>query len=312
MTGNTAPVTVFDSKNLLFHGLGATSLIGAVATGLIARGDVSRTVNLLHALFAFSAVAVWTLHLARAALNYLKGAPLTLLAGPGDAAALLKTLTLRPGAGNPPPGEPHSYREKIPYTAQMALLPLLVLTGLAAAHPSAFFGILGATGLVSAASSHLILADASLLFLAFHLYFAMLRPEALWLNASFITGKKTMERHLAMKPWLAEEPESETGPGTEEERVPTVEELLNEGNLAAREGKFKEAAGLFTRALELYPGYPQALFNLGACLRKTGENRRAREILEEYLKQDAFGPASARAREILAEMDAGEGGARES
>lgn len=313
MNTPTAPLVIFDSKNLLFHSMGAISLIGAIITGLLAADGATLQTQLAHALFAITALAVWALHLTRSALNYLKGAPMTLLARPGDLTAMFKDLSPKPGAGNPPPGETRSYREKIPYTAQMALLPLLLLTGLMVSHPSAFFGILGPSGLVTAGQLHAALADAALLFAAFHIYFTMLRPEALWFNPAFITGKADPEKYLAMRPWLKPVPEKEEKAGNEDvERIPTVEELLNEGNMAAREGNYEKAAALFAKALEHYPGYPQALFNLGACLKKTGDHARAKEALTEYLKQDAFGQASMRAREMLAEMETAKGGGIES
>jgi tetratricopeptide (TPR) repeat protein len=54
------------------------------------------------------------------------------------------------------------------------------------------------------------------------------------------------------------------------------------GKLRLRQGDAAAAAASFRKALELEPRYGEALFGLGAALRKAGKEAEAREVLERF------------------------------
>lgn len=109
-----------------------------------------------------------------------------------------------------------------------------------------------------------------------------------------------------MRPGWAEEllkAASVSDDGHEIESAPSVAELLSRGNEAAKEGDYERAKSLFEEALDRFPGYSQALFNLAVVLVRMEDKEQAAVRLREYLSQDAFGPAADKARALLADLE---------
>jgi len=82
-----------------------------------------------------------------------------------------------------------------------------------------------------------------------------------------------------------------------------VEEDLVAGNRLAREEKFVDALFHYRRALELYPGYSQARYNMAIVLRRMGERIMAAENFHQFVKDDPFHPLARKAREFIAEIE---------
>lgn len=78
-----------------------------------------------------------------------------------------------------------------------------------------------------------------------------------------------------------------------------VELLLEEGNRAAREGDLAGSEERFRRALEIFPAYSQARFNLAVVLEKEGKLDEAVEAYREFLKIDPFHPLSRKAQDAV-------------
>lgn len=93
---------------------------------------------------------------------------------------------------------------------------------------------------------------------------------------------------------LPEEPEVETDLDSR-----AVRELFERGNRLAREGRFGEAAASFEEALNLYPQYSQARFNLAVARIKEGRKELGEEQLLRFLRDDPFNPMVEKARELL-------------
>lgn len=81
-----------------------------------------------------------------------------------------------------------------------------------------------------------------------------------------------------------------------------VRELLENGNRLTREGKFEEAVKHFEEALELFPDYSQARFNLGIACMKMGDPDRAKEQFRKFIEADPFNPIAGKAREMIDEI----------
>lgn len=82
-----------------------------------------------------------------------------------------------------------------------------------------------------------------------------------------------------------------------------VERDLQEGNRLAREEKYVDALYHYRRALEQYPGYSQARYNMAVVLRKMGERTMARDNFLQFLREDSFHPLARRAQEFIAELE---------
>ncbi|TLN09907.1 tetratricopeptide repeat protein, partial [bacterium] len=259
-----------------------------------------------HGFAAIIAAIIWLGHLARVAMEWLEGRnPFGLLPNAGDFGQLLKGVAHGAGFGKEPPlrGR-YNYREKVPYIFFVTLFPVMAATGYLVANPSKLSGLLGPSGLMAAVAIHSSIGLLLVLPLIWHIYFSMFEPGVLWFNGALFSGRMEFSKLYAKRPdWGREilggfddlkEQKSEEKP-----KEVTVEDLLEAGNEAARSGDHKMAAYHFLKALELYPGYSQALFNLGVVLYKSGDFRRSRLVLEKFLAQDPFGPASPKARELL-------------
>lgn len=81
-----------------------------------------------------------------------------------------------------------------------------------------------------------------------------------------------------------------------------VRRLLEEGNRLARDEDYDRAAGAFAEALEIFPGYSQAMFNLGVARMKQGRSDLAGEQFRKFIETDPFNPMAQKARELLLEI----------
>lgn len=303
MTGHPDRVQVFDSADRFLHLAGGVLLLGALLTGAALYAGSRGLLPLLHAACAFGALAAWAGHLARFTASWLdKGSEFPLLARARDLADGAADFFGRPKL------RARGFRQRLPYTFLMIAAPLMAASGVLAAHPAFTVSHLSPATLTTIARAHEFAGFLCLGALVYHLYHAMLCPSALWWNPALFTGCQPWEYYAALNPDSAAEysEKKEEAEAVEEEKGPGVEELLNRGNAAAKAGDFKAAADHFREALRIFPGYPQALFNLGASLYKLGDRAGARAALTQYLDIDAFGSASDRARAILDEIG-GEG-----
>jgi tetratricopeptide (TPR) repeat protein len=83
----------------------------------------------------------------------------------------------------------------------------------------------------------------------------------------------------------------------------SIQQVLEEGNDLARQGRLAEAADRFRWALELYPGYSQAQYNLGLVLEREGRDGEALEAYRRFMEIDPFHPLSDRVREAIARLE---------
>ncbi len=306
-------VEVLDPVDRWLHLGAVVGGLGALFTGPLLRfpgtaewfGVSVPAAGFAHGALASLALAAWGLHLVRVCLAWLDGRnPWDLVPRPSDLREAWEDLREGVGPDAPEAGRGrYSYRERTPYGAFQLALPLLCTTGWVVSHPGAAAGWLGAGGLVSASEFHAALGLLTIPFLLWHVYFAHLQPAALYWNGAWITGKVPWGRLEAMWPGWAREITAEVLPeGVEEPESPSVQSLLEEGNRAAREGRYGEAASAYEEALRLYPGYSQALYNLGVARARQGERDSASEALERFLEQDPFSPVAGRARDLLDEL----------
>jgi cytochrome b subunit of formate dehydrogenase len=137
-------------------------------------------------------------------------------------------------------------------------------------------------------------------------------PQWTWLTGNIteeLAGEKVpgfLEEHRQLQ---ERRRESIGRPNTEEKEEEetrldrrTVEEDLEEGNQLAREEKFVDALFYYQRALERYPGYSQARYNMAVVLRKMGERAMATESFRQFLRDDPFHPLARKAQEFIAEL----------
>lgn len=82
-----------------------------------------------------------------------------------------------------------------------------------------------------------------------------------------------------------------------------VEGDLQEGNRLATEEQYVDALYHYRRALEQYPGYSQARYNMAVVLRKMGERAMARDNFLQFLREDPFHPLARKAQEFIAELE---------
>lgn len=308
-------VEVFDPVDRWIHLGVALGGVGALLTGALVGfpGAAARLglgtggAGVAHGAFAALVLASWGLHLARVCMAWLDGRnPLGLVPRLSDLREAWQVL--RGGAGASPAARGrYSYRERIPYGVLHAALPVVCATGWAMSHPGLSAGPLGADGLVAASAIHAAVGLLTLPFVLWHVYFAHLQPAALWWNGAWITGKVPWSRLEEMWPGWAAEIAAELSPGGDDgpAEAPSVQALLEEGNRAAREGLYAEAEAAYDTALRLYPGYSQALYNLGVARARAGKSDGAVEALERFLEQDPFSPVAPRARELLAQLREG-------
>lgn len=313
MAGVPAHVEIMDPVDRWLHLAVAVGVTGALVSGpflespaLTRRvGAEAANIGAFHGGCAFVALMAWAFHLVRVCLSWLEGRnPLGLLPRPGDLAGLMRGIAWNLGIVSERPRYGRfSYRERVPYGMFLVALPLLILTGWAVAHPGQAVRV-GPRVLLIAASVHSATGLLVVPFLLWHLFFALLQPKALYWNGSWLTGRAPWARVEGMRPDWAREIAEEITPESlpEIEEAPSVEVLLERGNREAVGGRFPEAERAYEEALHLYPGYSQALFNLGVVRSRAGNVSGAIQALEEFLKQDPFSQMAPKAREVLQEL----------
>ncbi len=305
MSSRPAFLEVLTPVDRWTHAAAVVGVVGALATGPLVESPAwAEAIGLpggagtAHGVFAALAAAAWVLHLVRVCLEWLEGRnPWGLVPRPSDAAELARTLVRGPDPGR----ERYSYRERLPYAALLLAVPALVATGWAVGHPAAAVVALGPDGLLATARVHAAVGGLAMPVVLWHLYFAVLAPEQLWWNPAWLTGRVPWDlARRAWPGWTARiEAELALAGNRQPDEAPSVQDLLEAGNRAARDGDLSAAAAAFQEALDLYPGYPQARFNLGVTLLRAGDRDGARQALRGVLEQDPFGPAADRARELL-------------
>ncbi len=312
MSHHPASVEVLDSVDRLLHGLAALGVLGALATGVVAESPAlaaaagldHRVVRAAHGAFGAAAVAAWVLHGVRLCLAWLGGeSTWGLMPRWRDLGAFGRALGWGLGlARERPAWGRFSYRERVPYGLQLVLLPALAGTGWLVAHPAWGVGLLGAQGLVQVAALHAAGGALLVPVVLWHLFFAHGQPGALFWNGAWIHGRAPWWRVERLRPGWARELGTSVTPVAGAAATVDVEALLDRGNRAAREHRWAEAEAAYREALEVYPGYAQALFNLGVVRARAGDRRGAREALESFVAKDPFGPAADRAREVLRQL----------
>lgn len=321
MTTPSVPLRLLTPADVWIHGAAVVGSVAVFATAPLVQspalaeglGVGLKIAPTVHAAGAGLLGLAAIFHAARLCLAWLSGqSPSGLLPRGADLAELLHALSF--GAGLRPTGPAlgrFSYREKIPYLAFWMALPFLWATGLAAGHPAAAVGITGAQGLASLASLHGALGLLVVPLFFWHLFFAHFQPGVLFWNAVWLTGKATVEQVERTRPgWIHSlHPAEETAPQTETEaeKAASVERVLADGNRAAREGRYGDAERLYAEALERYPGYSQALFNLAVVRLRAGSHEAAKEALVRFLEQDPFNPMAEKARKMIDEIEARDG-----
>lgn len=303
-------VEVLDPVDRWLHVAAILGFTGVLASGpLLQSPRLAANLHLgrpllvgLHGACGSLLLALWSFHLVRVCLAWLEGKnPTGLLPRPSDLGALFTTVVRGPtGAGL---GR-FSYRERLPYLFFLLAIPLLSSSGWTVSHPAAAVGLLGGPGLLQAAGLHAALALLCLPALVWHLYFALFQPGMLYWNPAWLTGRLHWAKVQAVYPgWAASlRPDFSPTIGQEEE-ARSVESLLAAGNAAGRRGEFSEAAEWYRQAVERYPGYGQAWFNLGVVLARGDDPVGARQALEQFLRQDPFGPMAGKARQLLADLE---------
>lgn len=307
-------VEIFDPIDRIVHGAGMMGLIGAILTGpFLEFPGLAKSLGLqfmpapgVHPIFAMIAVLAWAIHLVRVCIHWLSGESTTgLLFRFRDLSDMGKALLWGAFVGNKPQKLGRfSYKERIPYTVLIFVLPMLALSGFSVAHPAGSLALLKGSGLLFMADLHTNAVLFILPFILWHIYFAHFQPEILFWNGAWLSGKAKFDRIERLRPaWAAEfmdavEPEESAKP-----KAPNVEDILAAGNLAAREGKYQDAEKAYLDALAHYPGYSQALFNLGVVRRRAGNTSGARESFSQFLEQDPFNPLAAKAKESLEALE---------
>jgi cytochrome b subunit of formate dehydrogenase len=208
--------------------------------------------------------------------------------------------------------------QKALYWGTGLILTMLVLTGLLVGRWESF----GGPGLLPYLSfSANIHRGFSLFLLAvflWHLY-GVLTWRGSWAPQwSWITGSLREDLAKAMVPGhyqkvlrREEERLASISRKTKEEQAEeewrlekeAVEEDLEAGNRLAREEKFVDALFHYRRALERYPGYSQAHYNMAIVLRKMGERRMAVESFRRFVEEDPFHPLASKAQEHIVEIE---------
>jgi tetratricopeptide (TPR) repeat protein len=82
-----------------------------------------------------------------------------------------------------------------------------------------------------------------------------------------------------------------------------MEETLARGNSLAREGAHLEAAEEYRKALDIFPGYSQAQYNLALVLEKAARRGEALEAYQRFLEIDPFHSLAARVREGIRRLE---------
>jgi len=308
------------------HGLLVLAFAGALATGLVLGRPIgvgAGTARSWHVVVGYGALVLLCYHVLYLTVRgYVEsrrwsGFPLRWSAGDaGAAVAGMRSLL----AGAPPP-EAGEYRpsQKALYWWTLAALALLGASGLGLV----FWSRLGSLALLpQLAALHRGLALLLLAAVLWHLYGVLTWEGRWWPEWSWITGNLEAEkarvkvpgawkRHLREELARAEagteaSPEEKARQRQSQEKA-QVQEELEKGNRFALEERYVEALYHYRRALELYPDYSQARYNMARVLTRMGEREMAREAYQQFIAADPFHSLAHKAQEAMRELETGGG-----
>ncbi len=312
---------IFPIGQRLQHALFGGALALALLTGI--GGDWSRlirfaggavTLHARHTLFGFLAGLALVIHVLYLSIrSYAEGlspADFPFWLRKGDGRLLVAGII---GGGEP--GVRYTASRRLAYWVFVVGTVLQVLTGSAVRFWDLWDLdlVTGSIGFLSAmhAGTGMIVGLA----LPWHLI-DILGSGRLALALTAVNGRISLER---LRDWYADEharlAETErqrlekegaagaTGEAEDEQALQQqrwgLELLLEDGNRVAREGDLPGSEERFRRALEIYPGYSQARFNLAVVLEKQGKIDEAVEAYREFLRIDPFHPLSQKAQDAV-------------
>jgi tetratricopeptide (TPR) repeat protein len=241
------------------------------------------------------------------------GFPVRLTRGDLAAAAaelrfVLGRATERPEAGGYRPSQ------KALYWWTLSAVALLGATGLCVG----FWIRLGTLSLLpQLIALHRGLALVLLASLLWHLYGVLTWEGRWWPEWSWVNGVLDARKAELKLPWawaqhlsLLEEAGASVSVSPEQrERARLVREKtevqaeLEKGNRCALEERYVEALFHYRRALELYPGYAQAQYNMARVLARMGEREMALETYRQFLEAEPFHPLAQKAQESIRELE---------
>lgn len=306
------------------HGLLVLTIGGALATGLILGrpfGAGASAIHTWHVLAGWGAIGLLGYHLLYLAVRgYVESrgwASFPLRWGGGDfETALAGVRYLLGGAAAPPEADEYRPSQKALYWWTLTAVALLGASG----GGLGFWGRFGSLPLLPLlAALHRGCALLLIVTILWHLYGVLIWEGRWWPEWSWITGALTAEKARLKVPgaWrrhLGEEsartdagagaaPEEKARERQSQEKA-QVQEELEKGNRFALEERYVEALYHYRRALELYPDYSQARYNMARVLARMGEREMAREAYQQFLAADPFHTLARKAQEAIRELDA--------
>jgi len=306
------------------HGLLILTVVGALASGLAYGrpfGVGASAMRAWHLLAGFGAFGLLVYHLLYLAVRgYVEQRgwarfPLRLNSGDFETALAGVRPLFGAGVASPVEGE---YRpsQKALYWWTLAALAFLGATGSLVA----FWGRFGSLFLLpQLAALHRGCALLLLVSILWHLYGVLTwegrwRPEWSWITGSLAAEKASVKIPGAWRRYLGEESaRADAGAGSTPEQharerlvqeKTQVEEELENGNRLALEERYVEALYHYRQALELYPDYSQARYNMARVLARMGEREMAREAYQMFIAADPFHALARKAQEAIREIDA--------
>jgi cytochrome b subunit of formate dehydrogenase len=308
------------------HGLLILAIGGSFASGpVLGRpfGAGASSAHAWHILAGFVALLLLGYHLlylvVRSYVESRRWADFSLRWNEGDLEAMLAAPRFLLG-GAPAPPEADAYRpsQKVFYWWTIAALAFLGATGSA----MEFWGTFGSLSLLpQLAALHRGCALLLLASILWHLYGVLTWegrwwPEWSWISGTLDARKAEVKvpgawrRHLRRLEEIAagveDSPEHRERARLTREKN-EVQEELEKGNRFALEERYVEALYHYRRALELYPDYSQARYNMARVLVRMGEREMAREAYQQFLAADPFHTLAGKAQEAIRELDAGDG-----
>lgn len=309
------------------HGLLALTVGGALATGLVLGrplGAGASAVHAWHIAAGLGSLALLGYHLLYLAVrSYVESrgwAGFQLRWGGADTVAAAAGMrSLLGGAAEPPVIDEFRPSQKALYWWTLAALALLGVTG----GGVGFWARLGTLAVLPQfAALHRGCALVLLASVLWHLYGVLTWEGRWWPEWSWVTGELDAEKAKLKVPgaWrrhLSEEsvraaagaeaaPEEKARERQSQEKA-QVQEELEKGNRFALEERYVEALYHYRHALELYPDYSQARYNMARVLARMGEREMAREAYQQFLAADPFHPLARKAQDAIRELE-GEGG----
>lgn len=306
------------------HGLLACAVGAALVTGFLRTRPLeagAAAAQAWHVAAGFGSLALLGYHLLYLAVrSYVESrgwAGFSLRLRSGDVAAAVDEMRFLFGAGARPEAEEQRSSQKAHYWSVLALLLLLGVTGIGVG----FWGRFGTLSVLpQLAALHRGFALLLLAIIPWHLYGVLTWDGRWWPEWSWITGEMALEKARLKVPgaWRrhqGEESERTAVDATPEERArerqaeekAQVQEELEKGNRFALEERYVEALYHYRRALEFYPDYSQARYNMARVLARMGERAMAREAYRKFLDTDPFHPLARKAQDAIRELEAGGG-----